>query len=114
MKTRREEILAVNPNALLFGEAFDPALVGIVQPIYVHHTDVPVAAYSMQKVDAILYKLVKADAIAEAAALDEPKPNHDTLATYHAEAYWRLLDFGTAHDPERGKNLPMIINTEKP
>jgi len=31
MKTLREGILAANPNALLFAEAFDPALVGMMR-----------------------------------------------------------------------------------
>jgi hypothetical protein len=110
-KTLREEILAANPQALLFDEAYDQALIGIVQPIYVHHTDVHVAAYSLQKVDAILYGIVKTEAADEAAANGEPEPDHDTVATYHSEAYWQLLDFGTAHDPERGKNLPVLIDT---
>jgi hypothetical protein len=109
MKTPREEILAANPNALLFAEAFDAALLGAVQPIYTHHSDVHVAAYSLQKIDEILYKIVQAEAADEAAKNGEPEPDHDTLADYRSEAYWELLNFGTADDPERGKHLPVIV-----
>jgi hypothetical protein len=98
--TAREEVLSCNPKAILLGEEFDPALIGIVDPIYVHHPDVPVAAYDREKIDAILWEQTK---------LEYPDEEDEyLLSNYCSESYWQLLDFRLGDD-ERRKHLPVII-----
>jgi hypothetical protein len=100
--TLREQILMRNPEALLLNEAFDPALIGIVHPIYVHQPDVFVAAYDTHKIDAILWEQMKREYSEE---------DVDTLADYCAETYWQLLDFGCGNNEQR-KHLPVIVEVE--
>lgn len=96
----REDLLSRNPEAILLGEEFDPALVGIVHPIYVHHPDVFVAAYDMHKIDAILWEQMK---------LEYPGEDDEYgLSVECAEAYWQLLDFQCGNDQQR-KHLPVVI-----
>jgi hypothetical protein len=95
----RDALLTENPEAILLGKEFDPALIGIVHPVYVHHPDVFVAAYDLQKIEKILWEQTK---------LEYPDEDEDTLSVYCTDAYWELLEFMLG-DHERRKHLPLII-----
>ena len=99
LPTVREEVLSENPEAILLAEAFDPALIGIVYPFYVHQPDVSVAAYDRQKIYDILWERMRNE---------YPQEDDDTVTTYCNEEYWRGLDFDCGE--KRRKHLPVLVD----
>lgn len=90
--TLREEVLWANPEALLLVEAFDPALIGIVYPVYMDHSDVSVAAYARDKIYEILWERIRHDC---------PHDDDYTVTEHCSEEYWRVLDFGCGEEELR-------------
>lgn len=100
-KSKREEILMMNPDALLLNEAFEPALVGAAKPMYVHQPDVWVAVYDATKVSDILW---------DALRKEEPQADEDDITDYGVEEFWKVWEFGL-RDKSRRKHLPVVIET---
>jgi hypothetical protein len=99
-KGKREEILLMNPDAVLLNEVLDPALVGAAKPMYVHQPDVWVAVYDATKVSDILWDLLRKE---------EPDADEDDITQYCVEEFWRLWQF--ARGDRHRKHLPVVIET---
>jgi len=87
-KGKREEILLMNPDAVLLNEVLDPALVGAAKPMYVHQPDVWVAVYDATKVSDILW---------DALRKEEPEADEDDITEQCTEEFWRLWEFARGY-----------------
>lgn len=96
--SQRDQILRMNPDAILLSDVFDSAIVGVAEPLYVHQPEVWVAVYDRNKVRDIVHALL------EEQHPDEDKDWLASVCGEETEALWN-----TAVGPDRRKHLPVVI-----